>query len=368
MREIHNERCIDISDKRGMVPAWHSGENTFYFGSGREALISLIGAMQLRPGSVILLPAMVPEGIFAPFKHFELNVQFYPLDIDLDPKWEALSEVLDKWNPRVAVMIHYFGLRKPIERFSDECRRRGAIVVEDLAHVVRRKDSDYGKYGDVVLYSFPKVFGVPDGAALVLNAAGLKGIKLEYEFDSRHVRYVFQQCALLAGNTASLWLPEKWGHRLRSVLSRLFNSYRTLMDYYYHPNPMSGVSRWLLGRTDIEGQANIRSSHARLYHERLNSDVFCRFKNDGFHGHPSIGFPVQIKMRGRFAAYMRSKGISGIYFFDCWDFIPPEECARFTEAKTVLEQNFLFPTAPHLTTEEVLHVIVLANAWATENS
>lgn len=330
--------------------------------------MALLRVMNLPPETAVLLPAYVPEGLIAPVRRSRLRVVFYSLKRDLTPDWRVLEERLKQENPKLAVMIHYFGTAQPIRQFCEMCHRHGTLVVEDMAHVLHSCESTLGTSGDFILYSLPKMLGVPDGAPLVVRTSILDPDRFEFTPDYRHTLYVTKQLARLVtstlyrmyiGNTARQLMQRVVPWRIR----KFTDSYGTLMEYFEHPNEVSSVSRYLLTRTDWQRIIHHRRRLAQRYQDKLDPDLFERFPGAADLSHAGVGFPVLIKNRDSLVNHLKEDGIRGVYYQDRWDFFPRNETPVHEEAIKTMTQHFLFPTAQSLSLDEVDFVVKIANNW-----
>src|SRR5690242_18807364 len=132
--EINNNRSIQL--RRKSQEPYVTDGRVEYFGSGREALISVAQALCLGPDRFVLLPAYMPEAILRPFDVYRCRISRYPGDENLGPIWDVLEELVAQERPALAVLIHYFGLEKDAARFGHLCRRHGALMLEDMAHIL----------------------------------------------------------------------------------------------------------------------------------------------------------------------------------------------------------------------------------------
>jgi len=360
-RRISNERCFWIGMERPEEFPW-SNHNAFLFASGREALVVLLRSLQFKEGDAVLLPAFVPEGIIAPCQLQKLDIHYYTIDRNLDPNWSCLDDMMRVFQPKLAILIHYFGDRRDAERFVAICHRYGALVIEDLAHAQTLKDSSLGANGDFVLYSLTKMVGVPDGAVLqIASDSGLQ-LKLKRSFDPRRTIYIAMNMGHLFLNSASRYVgAEAFWCYFWKLFGHFFGSYRFLMWYYKHPKPISFLSKLLLARFPWRSAVIKRLRHEQQYRIGLNNTVFkhlCRVEE----GHCAMGYAVLVEERESLFTYLALHGIYGIWFENKWDHFPSD--VIYDDARWVMQHHFLFPTAYSLSDDEVKRVIHLANAWA----
>lgn len=334
------------------------------FASGREALVALTRALGLPSGSRVLLPALVPEGVIAPFRKAGCQIIFYPLDENLDPEYPAIDDLLRSERPELAVLIHYFGLIKDVTRFTDLCHQCGTRVMEDMAHILRSRAEDMNSEADFVLHSLTKMLPVPDGAVLEMKPK-YASLQLQFRRDLRHSIYITLRIAELMLHTVQHSFGSEGVRRALSVLYRGLPSYRVLMSYFTRPHRMSALSRYLLRRFAVSEIVSHRRHLERLYEQGLSPKLFGRFVEHGSNGqHCKMGFPVRVADRKSLCQWLLDHNIQGVFFQICWDFAP--DLAKFDVAKQLMREHFLFPTAAHLSESDILYVIEIANAWPVE--
>ncbi len=365
-REIHNERCLTLGGKgppRSLFPAGRVKR----YASGRQALVALNQALQLDEHSVVLLPAFVPEGVYAPYAAIGGTIRLYPVDDVLDPVWEVLETELRERPVRVAVLIHFFGMTKPAARFRELCERHGTLMIEDLAHVQPVGDASIGTSGDFVLFSFPKIIGVPDGAAIQVRRDNATTAPWPVVWDFRIVPYVTGTTLNLVAWTLSRLVTTNRVERLfRRSLAYLTQPYRLLMSFYRHPTAMSRLSKFLLARTPwlemVHHRRELEATYARL----LDPAVFRRFPYRVGSTHASMGYAVRVADRTSLMSFLANRSMFGVFFEYKWNYFPGT--SEHEPGRRAMREHFLFPTAFSLTLDEVEAVADAANEWASQYS
>jgi len=366
---ISNDRSFEIGRKFPLPPQLQdSGEQrVFFYASGREAMVALCRAIHIQRSRAVLLPAYVPEGLYAPFALSDWKILLYRVDRDLNPDWGHLEQLLAQHEPQLAVLIHYFGLPKPMRRFCDLCHRHGALVVEDMAHAYlgETEERPLGREGDFILYSLPKMLGLPDGGPIVVRNRQAVGDFAAGRESMLHRFYVMQQLLMLEAVTAGRRIPRPLGGMAQLLLSRLIplSPYRTLMRYFRRPAPMSRISRFLLRRIDCERFKAKRRALARIYVERLDRSRFEFFPGAELPLNVMMGFPVRVRRRDDLVRHLARRSIAGVCLVNKWNFIPPQEEEAYREAIEVLRGHFLFPVHQRLSARQVERVVEAANSW-----
>ncbi|MEK7405236.1 MAG: DegT/DnrJ/EryC1/StrS family aminotransferase [Acidobacteriota bacterium] len=124
--------------------------------NGTSALTSMFFALDLPPGSEILVPSYT---FFATC----LSMRFFgqvPIFVDIDPRTACfdLEDAKRKLTPRAKALcvMHSWGLPCEMDRISDFCNEKGLILLEDAAqaHGASMQGKAMGGWGAMGIYSF----------------------------------------------------------------------------------------------------------------------------------------------------------------------------------------------------------------------
>jgi hypothetical protein len=234
------------------------------------------------------------------------------------------------------------------------------------AYLGETEDGPLGQTGDFILYSLPKMIGVPDGAPLIVRQpSAVRDIQKPHESNLHHL-YVIQQMIDLATTTIALYIPTRAGRTGLNLLSKLIagSPYQTLMQYYTTPAPMSKVSCFLLRHSDHQHFRLQRRRLAKVYIDGLDRSKFEFFPDAERHLNVMMGFPVLLTHRNAFVRYLAQNSIAGVYFGPLWSFIPQGKETIYSDAIEILRSHFLFPLHQRLTVTQVQHVVEIANNWS----
>lgn len=98
------------------------------------------------------------------------EIYFYPIDQDLNPKWDMIREEAKVKPMDVFLFVHYFGVFHDISKAREISNLHEAVLIEDCAHVLYPHPlGKMGQYGDFVIYSQHKQLPISDGAVLRYN-------------------------------------------------------------------------------------------------------------------------------------------------------------------------------------------------------
>jgi dTDP-4-amino-4,6-dideoxygalactose transaminase len=124
--------------------------------NGTSALTSMFFALDLPPGSEIMVPSYTFFATVVPMRFF----QYVPIFVDIDPRTACfdLEDAKRKLTPRTKAVcaMHSWGLPCEMDRISDFTRQKGLILLEDAAHAhgASMQGKAMGAWGAIGMYSF----------------------------------------------------------------------------------------------------------------------------------------------------------------------------------------------------------------------
>ncbi|MBN1911720.1 MAG: aminotransferase class I/II-fold pyridoxal phosphate-dependent enzyme [Pirellulales bacterium] len=131
--------------------------------NGTSALTSGYFALDLPPGSEVLVPSYTFFATIAPMRLFGL----VPVFVDINPQTlnldlEDAKRRLTK-NTKAIVPVHWIGLPCDMDDICDWADEKGLIVLEDAchAHGVKLKDRYMGSWGRIGVFSFQATKPLP---------------------------------------------------------------------------------------------------------------------------------------------------------------------------------------------------------------
>jgi dTDP-4-amino-4,6-dideoxygalactose transaminase len=124
--------------------------------NGSSALTSMYFALDLPPGSEVMVPSYTFFSACLALRFFGL----VPVFIDIDPKTACfdLEDAKRKLTPqtRAVEAMHSWGLPCEMDRICEWAKEKGLIVLEDAAHAhgASMQGKKMGTWGDMGIYSF----------------------------------------------------------------------------------------------------------------------------------------------------------------------------------------------------------------------
>jgi dTDP-4-amino-4,6-dideoxygalactose transaminase len=131
--------------------------------NGTSALTTMFFALDLPPGSEIMVPSHTFFATIVPMRLFEL----VPVFVDIDPRTlnfdlNDAKKRLTK-NTKAVLPVHWLGLPCEMDQICDWAEEKGLIVLEDAAHAhgARLKNKMIGTWGRMSIFSFQKTKPLP---------------------------------------------------------------------------------------------------------------------------------------------------------------------------------------------------------------
>ncbi len=124
--------------------------------NGSSALTSMYFALDLEPGSEIMVPSYTFFATCLAMRFFG----YVPVFVDIDPMTACfdLEDARRKLTPRTkaVVTMHSWGLPCEMDHIADWCREKGLILLEDAAHAhgAEMQGKKMGTWGVMGIYSF----------------------------------------------------------------------------------------------------------------------------------------------------------------------------------------------------------------------
>lgn len=156
------------------APWLRPGDQGVWYSRSSWALAGLAAAWTRRHGRppVLWLPAYFCNGTLDPLRRTtQTKLRFVPMAQDMTVAWD--SPIDEK--PDLILAPHFFGIAQDLGPARDLCRRTGAELIEDCAHVLR-PGPGLGDMGDYVMWSPHKLLAVPQGGLLVVRPGAVLSV------------------------------------------------------------------------------------------------------------------------------------------------------------------------------------------------
>ena len=147
--------------------------------SGRAAIFQALKALQLAPGSAVLVPTYHCPTMVAPVIHAGLLPLFFGLDDRALPRLDAIPEA-SAARAGAMIVAHYFGQPRSLSAVRAWCNARSIALIEDCSHCFfgQAGERAVGGWGDFATASLTKFFPVPEAGLLVSTGRPLLEFKL----------------------------------------------------------------------------------------------------------------------------------------------------------------------------------------------
>jgi len=320
-------------------PDWQPalfGTRVRWYRTGRLAFLAGLQAMGAVPGQRAWIPAYVCRAAVAPLVQRGLQLVLYDITDTLQPN----TEFHDARPADLVVLLHYFGLAGPAQSAREQCRARGAHLIEDCAHGLPDPDAPrpMGSSGDFAIFSLRKLLPVPDGGVLVVNDPALPlpdspaAPPLEPPVPAvRLAQLVVESVAF------------RLGWNILPLEDRLRARPRDGGEPSGEPARGSGLSPRLLAAMDIRALIRRRNAHYAALAERLAAvrgvDVPVPVPPEGS---VSQVLPVRVSNPARMCRALRAMGV-GASQWPGADAVPDLGLEAFPGARAWSERGLVLP-------------------------
>lgn len=185
---------------------WLGPARVRYFSFGRRALARALGAVRVKRGDAVLLPAFLCRDVLSALAASGARAVWYPVDERLAP-----AAAPGAWPEAKAVLaVDYFGWPSDLSPFREYAARTGAAIIEDNAHGLFSRDEagiPLGLRGDLGILSLRKTLALPNGAALLAPEGSRWDLGPQDPFAppaARPFKEILRPLALRAGAPAAL--------------------------------------------------------------------------------------------------------------------------------------------------------------------
>jgi dTDP-4-amino-4,6-dideoxygalactose transaminase len=157
-----------LGRRRGSRPFPLRDERCLLFSRARHGLLHGLQALGIGSGDEILTPAYHHGSEVEALERTGARCVFYDYGDAIAPDAAELERAIGD-RTRALHLIHHLGFPQDAARWRRWCDERGLVLIEDAAQawLARAPDRPAGAYGDIAIFSLYKMFGLPDGGALV---------------------------------------------------------------------------------------------------------------------------------------------------------------------------------------------------------
>lgn len=180
MLDLNSSNVYDVIPK--LEESWrqyHQAPYAKLFCNGTSALTAMYFALDLPPGSEIMVPSYTFFGTILPMRFFG----YVPIFIDIDPRTACfdLEHARQQLTPNTRAMVpmHSWGMPCEMDKICAFAKEHGLIVIEDAAHAhgAAVQGKKVGAWGDMSITSFQATKPLPG----IEGGAGLYQKREHYE-------------------------------------------------------------------------------------------------------------------------------------------------------------------------------------------
>lgn len=355
----------------------------FLFNAGRSALMLGLKALNLPPGSKILLQAFtcstVPNAILwnslTP-EYLDIQKEDFNLNPDILPQ-----------NPVAKALIvqHTFGQPANMEKITTYCQKKKLYLIEDGAHSLGAtyREKKIGSFGDITMLSFGRdkiISSVFGGALLVNNKNLVKPVENLYQslpypsFSWTAQQLLHPPITFLSKKTYSFYLGKLilfLSQKTKLISKAIYPKERDQQTPPFFPRrlpePLASLANHQLQKlTRFNRQ---RQKNAFYYQENLRQSKITKplWNPEGIY----LRYPILLEKPEKLKLYLKKHGvIIGKHWYP-QPITPANNLSLLNYqkgqcpiAEETCRQCLNLPTHPTITTKEVKYITKLINQWS----
>lgn len=265
----HWKQGKDVPQLESWFASRYKASDAIGFSTGREALYAILQALGIGHGDEVLIQAytciVVPHAI--------LWSGARPVYVDIDSSLNIDAELMESAiTPRTKAVIvqHTFGMPANLRAIMEICKRRGLLLIEDVAHAfgARYQNQDVGTFGDAAMFSFGRdkaISSTAGGIALAKNPGVAK--RLQAIADASPYPSLLTIKQNLLHPLIIPWCAKQMGRRrLGSVVLRIAQALR-LVNRVYTRDELDSKPPSILTRRLPNAMASLAWQQLQDHHE-----------------------------------------------------------------------------------------------------
>lgn len=357
-----------ISDKKtGDIDKFINGRNHYFFFAARLGILSIIDALKFKPGDIVLLPSILPEGVLLPFKKRNIRYIFYEVNDQLEPEIGNLINLLNNNSVKILLVIHYFGKEVNIQTLRKSLPLKDTLIVEDCAHCFH-SESQFGTNfvgyeGDITLYSLNKFLPIPDGSLIVFNNKELinrLSLNIRNQSFTVGIAFLFSWLSIffksLHVQMNGIWIMD--------LFSKVFYAlYYKILCSLNKPFKISNYSKRIITSFYLQQWSFERNKNFIIINDELSNN-FKRLITSNLKGITAPGFPIifnNIDVKNEVKRLLKSKGIEVLSYKSRWFYKDKLISQKNTVTNKSFDGHLLLPINTYIDKKQLQLMISLLN-------
>jgi hypothetical protein len=303
----------------------------------RNAIWHGIGALGLKPGDGILMPAYHHGVDLEVLLGRGLKPRFYRVDQDARMDLEDMARNLTP-EIRALYIIHYFGFPQPMTEVQTFAREHGLALIEDCALSLfsAAPQGPLGSFGDIAVFCLYKTLPLPHGGTLALNRPGLvippRPEKPDALSSAVYIAHLLLDSVALSvpglGPRLATWGRDLGRTTKRAIHASMVPIDTNDLDMNVIPLGMGLATRYILARTRAAEVVRIRRENYEHLRSLLDPSVRTLYGALP-EGVCPLSLPILARDKERVHEALLHDGVGNVNFWSRWRPEVPRE--RFPE-------------------------------------
>jgi dTDP-4-amino-4,6-dideoxygalactose transaminase len=198
---------------------------------------------------------------------------FYPINPACQIDTAAIENLINQ-DVNAILITHFNGFPQPVNEVAEYCTNEKIFLIEDCAHVLNThlNNQPLGSFGDISIFSLRKQLPLPDGGILSVR---IDKSTDDFLFNMPEKADQFSAIIDIAKTKVKefsnrLGLGLGYGATNEKVIDTRYGAnFTTDFKETSYNKSMSGVSKFLLRRFDLNKIAKIRQRNYKMLYDRL---------------------------------------------------------------------------------------------------
>lgn len=347
---VLNPMTLLARPNRALPPPLDSPTASFH-PFGRVALLEGLRILDIKPGDNVLVPSFICASVIAPFNKLNIDVRYYEVDDQLQPRYETAERILDS-RTKAFLGVHYFGFPQDVAAIRDFCGKRGLYYIEDNSHglLSALESRPLGTFGDISVFSLTKTLALPNGGALVVNRPSLLphdrilSTCPPMRGEPSAFRFLLRSLALNLDIFPYLDIEALLRRFARDQIRATLAGQENSLDDWLEAD--SRLASWILARADFGREKRVRRlgfTFWRKVFSNPRTEEFSPVFDDLPQGVVPLGFPIRVRRRKDLINELNRQGIR------CFPWPIRPSRAPITPLNSEIAVVPLHPTTLHFT-------------------
>ena len=125
-----SKKYLVENNKFNIINYIHNSNPMLFTGNVRGGLGGILDLLSIKKNDIILLPAIIPQGLMTPLRNKKISTIYYKSNELLQIDLNSIMEIIKKNSLiKAIVVIHYFGIPQKLDDLMTICHKNNIVVL-----------------------------------------------------------------------------------------------------------------------------------------------------------------------------------------------------------------------------------------------